>query len=92
MATSQNRSERPHRSSVPRTQQGAFVAEPFRSLEATLRVDLTARPTECFRRLAEHGACLLVIALGLAENPPSFPHGAAPQPTLPHSRDPLGFA
>src|SRR5881396_3844642 len=76
---------------VPRLGPGGLVAEPGSSLKAARSVGLIARARERPRCFAEHRACLFAVSLSLAEDPPSFPHGAGPQPTLPHARDALRF-
>src|SRR5581483_1613727 len=79
------------RLAVPRLGPGALVAEPGSSLKAARSVGLIARARERLRCFAEHRTRLLALALSLTEDPPSFPHGAGPQATLPHARDALRF-
>src|SRR5438874_12770322 len=76
---------------VPRLRPGALVAERGCSFEAAPGVGLIARARERLRCFAEHGARLLALVLSLAEDPPSFPHGAGPQSPLPHTRNALRF-
>src|SRR5205823_14149392 len=76
---------------VPRLRPGALVAERGCSFEAAPGVGLIARARERLRCFAEHGACLLALALSLAEDPPRFPHRPGPQSTLPHTRNALRF-
>src|SRR5437762_7337147 len=76
---------------VPRFVPAALVAEPCGGIKAARSVCVIACARERLRRFAEHRARLLAVALSEAEDPPSFPHRAGPQPTLPHARDALRF-